>query len=197
MSKKSGPNKKNLDQTHRLFIRKAKAEFVKYGYADASTNRIVDASGMARGSLYYHFDDKKGLFAEVYKSLLIEMSTQIEKEMAKQPSKWDALKAGCALYIDLCLKKERRRLILESYTALDYMERLTIQRQTLLSMLEDLLRDLMKDGYFKGQDPFVMTILIYGMIAEAGRSFELAKDPKTIHEPIVNGAMAMLEKMAH
>ncbi|MEM6782062.1 MAG: TetR/AcrR family transcriptional regulator [Pseudomonadota bacterium] len=196
MSKNSGPNKDNLEQTHKLFLSEAKKEFVKYGYADASTNRIVDNTGMARGSLYYHFGDKKGLFTQVYKSLLLDMAAHIEKAMTKEKTHWGALKAGCGCYIDLCLKKERRRIILESYAALDYHERLNVQKETLLRTLEETVKNAQQEGYFKNQDPMVISILIYGMISEAGRSFELFKKPKDIHDSLRQTAMDTLDKMA-
>lgn len=38
-------------------------EFSERGYESASLNRIIDRSGISKGSLYYYFDDKADLFA--------------------------------------------------------------------------------------------------------------------------------------
>lgn len=38
-------------------------EFSERGYEGASLNRIIDRSGISKGSLYYYFDDKADLFA--------------------------------------------------------------------------------------------------------------------------------------
>lgn len=38
-------------------------EFAERGYDRASLNRIIDRSGISKGSLYYYFDDKADLFA--------------------------------------------------------------------------------------------------------------------------------------
>jgi AcrR family transcriptional regulator len=38
-------------------------EFAERGYDAASLNRIIDRSGISKGSLYYYFDDKADLFA--------------------------------------------------------------------------------------------------------------------------------------
>jgi AcrR family transcriptional regulator len=40
----------------------AAGEFVDRGYEAASVNRIIDAAGMSKGSLYYYFEDKADLF---------------------------------------------------------------------------------------------------------------------------------------
>lgn len=196
MSKNHGPNKKNLEETRKLFLKKAKAEFVKYGYADASTNRIVESSGMARGSLYYHFGDKKGLFTALYKNMLTDMGHTMAKSMQAQNTKWEALLAGIERYLELCLQKDKRRIILEAYNALNYEERMRAQRETLLGTMENLVTEVMKEGYFEGQKPEIMSTLIYGMITEVGRSFEIMPDPKKSFPAIRKAAREMLEKMA-
>jgi AcrR family transcriptional regulator len=46
-------------------LRAAVAEFAAYGFADASLNRIIEAAGISKGSLYYYFDGKEDLYAHV------------------------------------------------------------------------------------------------------------------------------------
>lgn len=43
----------------------ALAEFAAKGYQDASLNRIIASVGVSKGSLYYYFDGKEDLYAEV------------------------------------------------------------------------------------------------------------------------------------
>jgi AcrR family transcriptional regulator len=40
-------------------------EFAAYGFYDASLNRVIEAAGISKGSMYYYFDDKEDLFAHV------------------------------------------------------------------------------------------------------------------------------------
>ncbi len=40
-------------------------EFAAHGFHDASLNRIIDAAGISKGSMYYYFDGKDDLFAHV------------------------------------------------------------------------------------------------------------------------------------
>jgi AcrR family transcriptional regulator len=40
-------------------------EFAAHGFHDASLNRIIDAAGISKGSMYYYFDGKEDLFAHV------------------------------------------------------------------------------------------------------------------------------------
>lgn len=90
MSKRPGPNKDNLEATRKIFMDIAKLEFCNHGYSDASTTRIVTKSGMARGSLYYHFGDKNGLFKAVYEELLDDALICISQRMDVQDNPLDS-----------------------------------------------------------------------------------------------------------
>jgi len=43
-------------------------EFAKHGYGNASINRIVSAAGIAKGSFYQYFEDKKDVFMHLMDS---------------------------------------------------------------------------------------------------------------------------------
>lgn len=40
-------------------------EFAAHGFHDASLNRVIDAAGISKGSMYYYFDGKEDLFVHV------------------------------------------------------------------------------------------------------------------------------------
>src|SRR5690349_11854569 len=40
-------------------------EFAAHGFHAASLNRVIDAAGISKGSIYYYFDSKEDLFAHV------------------------------------------------------------------------------------------------------------------------------------
>ena len=46
-------------------LRVAFDEFAAHGFAGASLNRIIDAAGISKGSMYYYFDGKEDLYAHV------------------------------------------------------------------------------------------------------------------------------------
>ena len=49
----------------RAILGAALDEFAAHGFHDASLNRIIDAAGISKGSMYYYFDEKEDLFAHV------------------------------------------------------------------------------------------------------------------------------------
>lgn len=46
-------------------VQAALDEFAAHGFHDASLNRVIEAAGISKGSLYYYFDGKEDLFAYV------------------------------------------------------------------------------------------------------------------------------------
>ena len=176
MAKKHGSNKENLEATRRIFLKIARREFSTKGYYDASTADIVEASGMARGSLYYHFGDKKGLFRAVYEELMTEMQSAVSNTVSQTKDAWDAFMLGCLTILDLCTQNETRRIIIDVHTALSYGERVDILSRTLLLELQGHLSSALDAGYFKGHELRPLSMMIFGMISESGRSFELADD---------------------
>ncbi len=57
---------KRMDpETQRRILEAARAEFVEHGYEASSINRIIQAAGINKGSLYYYFEDKADLFVRV------------------------------------------------------------------------------------------------------------------------------------
>lgn len=48
----------------------ARQEFTAHGYRRASLNRIIEVAGISKGSMYYYFDGKEDLYAEVIREQL-------------------------------------------------------------------------------------------------------------------------------
>lgn len=46
-------------------LRAALDEFAAHGFHDASLNRVIDAAGISKGSMYYDFDGKEDLYTHV------------------------------------------------------------------------------------------------------------------------------------
>lgn len=177
MSKRPGSNKENLEETRRRFLDVAVDEFCEYGFAQASTSRIVERSGMARGSLYYHFGDKNGLFHEVYDDVMKGCYAKVSAKMDAFDDAWDSFIAGADAFLDMCLEKQFRKIVLiESQGAMTYAQRYAIQQKTLLSKLSELLPDLFGRGYFPGHTGETFSVFMFGILGETGRALDFSKN---------------------
>ncbi|SEP55269.1 transcriptional regulator, TetR family [Lachnospiraceae bacterium NE2001] len=54
---------RDKSENHEKIISAALAEFLEYGFKDASMRRIAEASGMSASGLYKHFPSKEDMFA--------------------------------------------------------------------------------------------------------------------------------------
>jgi AcrR family transcriptional regulator len=52
-------------EQQQVILRAALDEFAARGFHDASLNRVIEAAGISKGSLYYYFDGKEDLYAYV------------------------------------------------------------------------------------------------------------------------------------
>lgn len=66
-----------------LILREAVREFADSGYRQASVNRIVERTGIAKGSLYQYFANKEALFLYVY-GCFADLVKQTVREAAGQ-----------------------------------------------------------------------------------------------------------------
>lgn len=58
-------------------VQAALDEFATHGFHDASLNRVIDAAGISKGSMYYYFDGKEDLYAYVAQRGLAELFEQV------------------------------------------------------------------------------------------------------------------------
>ena len=70
-------------ESHDRIVSAAKAEFMKYGFENASMRRIAANSGLTVSGLYKHFPGKEDMFAHLIQPMLddfVELYRQKEKE---------------------------------------------------------------------------------------------------------------------
>lgn len=64
-------------QQQQAILRVALNEFAAYGFHDASLNRVIDAAGISKGSMYYYFDGKEDLYAHVARTELARLFVRV------------------------------------------------------------------------------------------------------------------------
>ncbi|MEO0334396.1 MAG: TetR/AcrR family transcriptional regulator [Bacteroidota bacterium] len=76
------------------FIEAAFEEFAQYSYQEASLNRLVKKLGIAKGSVYQYFDDKKALYFYLKEYVITKKREFMQSAMTTTPDNfWDWLEA--------------------------------------------------------------------------------------------------------
>jgi TetR/AcrR family transcriptional regulator len=149
--------------------------FVEKGYASTSVREIVEAAGVTKPTLYYHFENKEGLFLALMRPVLGEFQALLTELQAAPGSPWERLKKLCLGVFLFC--EERRpmlRLVYSLYYGppqgapeFDYDASFHI----LLEAIEDLVRVAVDAGEMRAV-PIEDTAL--AILAVTDTSMEIA-----------------------
>jgi AcrR family transcriptional regulator len=84
----------------------ARELFARRGFDRVSTAAVVEAAGVTRNALYYHFPTKEALFRAVYEDVEREVADRILPAATAEGTVVERLRAGCQLFLDACLSSE-------------------------------------------------------------------------------------------
>ena len=109
------------DATQRALVAAARTLFAERGFADTSTEAVVQAAGVTRGALYHHFRDKTALFQAVYEDLEHELVSRVAAVVDGIDEPLTMLQRGSEAFLDACLDPAFMRVaLLEGPTVLGW-----------------------------------------------------------------------------
>ncbi len=109
------------DEKRNKIIEASIAEFARYGYYNSSTNRIIKASGISKGSLFKYFPSKEDLFFYILDMITSELMLNLrQRQNTLPPELFDRViqysKAEFTWYIQ---NPQKYQIILDSFTKSD------------------------------------------------------------------------------
>jgi AcrR family transcriptional regulator len=168
----------------------ARKLFTEQGYADTPIEAIVERAGVTRGSLYYHFKDKAGLFRAVFsetdQSMLDTVAQSIEQA---EGDEWQRIMAGLHAFLDQCNTPHIQRIL---YTDGPIVLGADWPSQTGLDLLRQSLAVLISRGYCAQQPIEPLAYLIDGSLGLGALYIARADDKRTAREEIEHALLALL-----
>ncbi len=145
-------------------------EFAKYPYDRASINRIVASTGIAKGSFYQYFHDKKDLFLYLVKVIGDEKANYISPVM-RNPDKHDFFTllrevylSGIQFTADHPKYAEISKKLLKNKNSPVYQEMLEDNLPTAYEVFETLLENAIERGEVRADiDIHLVAYLITSM----------------------------------
>ncbi len=153
--------------------------FATQGYAAVSTQAIVDAAGVTRGALYHQFDDKAGLFAEVYEEVERDLVTDITARiMAAEPGdQVAAMREGARLFLEACSAPLVQRIaLIDAPAVLGWARWREVGMKYGLGVIEAMLAQAMADGVIPAQPLRPTAHVLLGALDEAALYVARADD---------------------
>jgi AcrR family transcriptional regulator len=89
--------------TRERVLAAARVLFGERGYEATSIESVLEASGVARGALYHHFQSKAELFDAVLAEVLIEIAERTAASAAGSSDPLDGLRAGSHAWLLMAL----------------------------------------------------------------------------------------------
>ena len=156
--------------TRALLIDAARKLFADKGFADVSTQAIVEAAGVTRGALYHQFGDKAALFAAVYeeveRNLVADIAAQI---MAAQPlDPLEAMRVGARLFLEGCAAPDVQQIVLvDAPAVLGWDQWRAVGTKYGLGVIEGMLAHAIAEGAVPDQPLRATAHVLLGALDEA------------------------------
>lgn len=151
----------------------AKRLFMQDGYRGISMRQIAEEVGVTKAALYYHFQDKEGLFIAIVEQYLLQMSALIDQVAASGAG---AAEAGARAQISELVRRilaqppEQRSIIRLASQELGNIHPhhrarfLALYHDRFVGRITALLQAGMERGELRALDPAVATWSLLGMM---------------------------------
>ena len=182
------------DETRLGLLRAARELFTHHGYADTSTEKLVQHAGVTRGALYHHFDSKRAVFEAVFLELEEEFAETARQVISPSASAWDNLVAGCHAFLDTCLRPDIQRIVLVDGPAVLGAERWReIEDHYALAPLLSGLTGAMRDGVVPRHPAQPLARLLLAAINEGGLVIAESGQPEKARREVGEAFDALLD----
>lgn len=173
---------KRRAKTRKALLTQARRLFVKHGYADTTTQMILDAADLSKGALYHHFDSKEDLFAAIYHDVSLTAIETAMKTAGATPSPLENLKRAAFAWLEQIRNPATARLLLEiGPQALGAARAKKIEDANSLSAMTASLQQAVQVGEITISSPPVSARLLSALLAEAAYLYHQYGDKEAPH----------------
>ncbi|HYN05271.1 MAG TPA: TetR/AcrR family transcriptional regulator [Vicinamibacteria bacterium] len=171
------------EATIAALVRHARHEFGARGFAEASVEHIASEVGLTKGSVYYHFGHKKGLFEAVLRDCQRDLVTRIEARAGSSSDPREAVIRGCSAFLDVVIDDELRQVVLvDGPAVLGYDQWRRIDAEFGLGSLKDGLREWAGDR--DAIDVDVLAHFVSGALNDLVLFVSQARNPVATHKRV-------------
>lgn len=185
-----------MNRTKRKIFDTAIKLFAEKGYSETSVEEITAVTGIAKGTLYYHFAKKEDIFYFLIDEGMKLLKNSIEIKTSRETSAIDKLRDIILIQIKITVKYEELiTLILSQMWG--KKERHTKCQETVfeyISIIEKVLIEGMENGEIRKLDHETVAASIFGVICssltykmKAGNEIQIEETCDKFFESILNG----------
>ena len=175
----------------------ARRLFGRDGYEATSVEAVLREAGVARGSLYHHFESKPALFDAVLDRVVAETAAKAAAAAGRHDDPVEALRAGCATWLRLSLDPAVQRIALvDAPAVLGWSRWRELDEQYTLGGVRRSLQSLADEGRVPATQVDSLANMLLAAVGEAALLIVSADDPE---EALASGLAAfdtLLDRLA-
>jgi AcrR family transcriptional regulator len=190
-------------ETRTRILKSAERLFARQGYDGTTTRDLAQTAGIAEGTLFRYFENKKAILIEVATQGWVEILTDLLTELSEMGSYKAVAQVMRRRMLNLHQNSDMMRVcFMEAQFHPDLRDR--IQSEVINKMMdvaEAFFQTAMDQGIYRPMNPKVVARVFLGMFAVAGFSDETIMSPNSspkemqemaegIAEIFLNGVLA-------
>lgn len=149
----------------------ARDVFARRGYHAAKIDEIVATAGVARGTFYLYFEDKRGIFEEIVDGTFVRLGSAVMRVDTEDPARSVAeqVRENIRRIVHALLEdRATTKILLSDAVGLDaaFDRKLLSFYEQVGKLLEDSLADGQERGIVAPGDPHIFAILTLGAVKE-------------------------------
>ncbi len=166
------------EATRGRLVTTARRLFAEQGFADTSTEQILEAASVSRGAMYHHFSSKTELFQAVFEAVEDDLTKEVLTAALAETDPVQQLARGFDSFLDQCLRTEVQRIVmLEGPTVLGWDTWHELDERYAFGSLKAVLTGLAEQGRILPGAVEPWANLLLGAIMQAGMVVARAEDP--------------------
>ncbi len=183
----------HASRTQASLVDAARGLFASQGYFATTTEEIVRAAGLTRGSLYHHFSDKKALFLAVFVVIQQELQTRSRGRPAPDSAR-ERLESGLLGFLQASTTPEIQQVILiDGPAVLGWQVWRGLEADYGLGAIRGLLEDAVDEGAIEQQPLDALAHILLAAVDEAALFIANAADPQGATESAVSAMKSLLK----
>jgi AcrR family transcriptional regulator len=181
------------EATRTALLKSARRLFGRRGYTNVSLDEIVARARVTKGALYYHFENKKELFAAV--------SEEVERELAHialdAGVEQNDLLAGLQAFLDACLAPDVQQIVMrDSPAVLGWEGHRALQSKYGLGAIKTGLEAAMAPGKVERQPIDPLANLVQAMLSECACMIAASERPDRARKEVGRTLARVIEGLA-
>jgi AcrR family transcriptional regulator len=185
------------EATRSALIAAARKLFAERGFAETSTEAVVQAAGVTRGALYHHFKDKHALFRAVYENLEEHLMVYVASAVHNLHDPMALLRRGAEAFLDACLDPEVMRVVLvEGPSVLGWETWREIDQAYGLGLVTTALELAVRTGAIRKVPVQPLAHVLLGGLTEGALVMANADDPAAARRDVGKAITAIVDGLA-